>query len=245
MVTLEGAKFIVTRSMHGITRNIYFGLDDYEEVRFAQRFLKAGDYVVDCGANVGFYATVLSAIPGVEVLAIEPDEATFEVLQANLRLNARSERVHALRFAVGAIEEDVNLSVGRGPQNRVVKEGEVGTMQRVRMMRLDSLTKRRPTLLKVDVEGYELDVLRGGCELLGNDGCQALIVELGTNSLEYGIRAVEVADFLEKRGFSPFRYDVASNRLEEDRLVGRGRWNQIFINDKAAAERRMLGLHAE
>ncbi|HIE10370.1 MAG TPA: FkbM family methyltransferase [Kiritimatiellae bacterium] len=158
----------------------------------AARVIRPGDAVVDVGANIGFVAKIFSEMVGPTglVVAIEPVPATYRLLVHNLKwLGIRN--VVALCRAAGAERETVDMVMPTREDghvdiylSRVVKSGECvsrGHRLKVPAKPLDDLVAEarvdRPiSLVKIDVEGSEVDVIRGARRLLETHR-PALVVE--------------------------------------------------------------------
>jgi FkbM family methyltransferase len=143
------------------------------------RLLRPGLTVWDVGAHIGFF-TLLSARlvdPGGTVHAFEPMSANRERLEAGVRLNGAANVVvhdRAVAAVPGAGElhahEHTTMWSLRG-------SGQGG--ERVDVLTLDLLARELgpPDVVKIDVEGAEVDVLRGGADLLRGERRPALLVE--------------------------------------------------------------------
>jgi FkbM family methyltransferase len=115
----------------------------------------------DIGANVGFF-TVLAARRGGEVHAFEPDPANFKLLERHLSLNALT---GATAYEMAVSDRDGTAHFR--PDGSMGHLAEAGIP--VRTARLDTLMASgvaTPAVIKVDVEGAELEVLHGGSRLL-------------------------------------------------------------------------------
>jgi len=140
-----------------------------EQEVFAQ-LVPRGALVVEVGANIGGHTVDLSRMvgPDGEVHAFEPQRIVFQALCANLALN-QCTNVHAKQAAVGEksgtiavppLDPSVRNNFG-GLSLRGVAYGE-----NVPLLTLDSLDLPACHLLKVDVEGMEVEVLKGGEQLI-------------------------------------------------------------------------------
>ena len=125
--------------------------------------------IVDGGANVGYASLFLAdLIPEADVVAVEPGEATYEALLANV---AAEPRVTPIRAALWSHEEGVALDGGdAGSWSAHVSDGGATPSYR-----LDSVVAGVPNarllILKLDVEGAEAEVLRDAAPLLGDVPC--------------------------------------------------------------------------
>ena len=120
-----------------------------------QQALQSGDLFVDVGANVGSY-TIWAADLGAEVIALEPAEDTFALLLENIDLN--DYRAKTIQAAAGATCGSVRFTNGLDTVNRVAADGDV----QATMVTIDSVIGDRTVAgMKIDVEGFEIEVLRG------------------------------------------------------------------------------------
>ena len=155
----------------------YRGLREGYEPDFWRRFMSAvqpGDIIADVGAHIGLYTLGLAKRLGENgrVIAFEPDEKSFHALLHHLELNKVQASVQAVRAAVAAHDGRVSFTHDRDVENRIVVEDTLESSS-VPAITLDSFFEdRRLDILKVDVEGFEEDVLRGG-KLLLTDPCRA------------------------------------------------------------------------
>lgn len=151
--------------------------------------LVPGDVCVDVGANIGYFTLLASRLvgPSGHVYALEPSPAIQATLASNLELNAVI-NVTALDVAAGGTDGEAEFHEAHGRNRgasgfRLASE-QVGEEQenrtvRVQVRRLDSIVPTvhlaRLKLVKIDVEGYEVEVLRG-LEPLFLRGARPLIV---------------------------------------------------------------------
>jgi FkbM family methyltransferase len=167
---------------------------------FYRRYLRRDDTVVDVGANVGTLTLAAAALVGTlgAVWSIEAHPRTYRYLLENVALNARR-NVMPLHAAAGDRRAVISFSDGRlDDQNRVDEGGPLA----VKVERLDDLVPaRRVQLLKIDVEGYELFVLRGARTLL--DGTDCVYFECAERAYRrYGYAVTDVVALLEQKGFT-------------------------------------------
>jgi FkbM family methyltransferase len=155
-----------------------------------RRLLSPGDVVIDIGANIGYHTLLAAKLVGTSghVYAIEPGAGAFAALTVNVALNDLS-NVTALPVAAGADESEAILDDrpwGHSLHSFVRREGESreprveGSPIRVRpvaaVVQPEHLARLR--LIKVDVEGYDLEVLQGLLPLYAAGARPALVIEL-------------------------------------------------------------------
>jgi FkbM family methyltransferase len=174
------------------------------DTSFLSGYLRAGDIVIDAGANVGFLTLCASLCVADEghVHSIEAHPRTAEYLRRNVVLNARQNvTVHAV--ALGAEAGEIGLSdFDIDDQNRVTDQGGVN----VGVVRLDDLLSDVGSvkLLKIDVEGYELEVFRGGRRVLERTDC-VYFESWDEHCRRYEWTAADVIDYLRECGFVVLR----------------------------------------
>jgi FkbM family methyltransferase len=185
-----------------------------EDEDFVWTVLRDGDRSIDAGANIGHLTLVASRRVGSngEVIAVEAHPQIFGYLEANVDLN-RASNVQAVHCALGAESGEVAFTSRRSDdQNYISSDGAV----RVRMRTLDDIVKPgQIRLLKLDVEGYELPVLRGAQRTLSDT--QIVYCELTKNNCSrFGYEPEEIERFLLGAGFVFVRRDAG----DEPRVTG-------------------------
>jgi FkbM family methyltransferase len=157
-----------------------------------QRFLNPGDLFVDVGANVGLHTIAAArAMQGIgKIIAFEPFEVTKRLLEKTAWINGFSEMVEVHHAAVShqSGHEELFLGATSGHHSLYASEGphQFPSVQ-VPTVRLDDVIGKDDavSLLKIDVEGAELDVIRGAVEVIRNNPDLALIVEFGASHLKH------------------------------------------------------------
>ncbi len=160
---LRGKRWIIGSSVHGCWLGHY---EKQKQLLFAKN-VKSGMVVYDIGANVGFYTLLSSHLvgPAGKVLAFEPVPRNVKFLERHLRLNGIKNAAIVAK-AVGLENSFAKFDVGSSCcQGRVCEQGKLD----VEVIRLDSLVSNdylTPDIIKMDIEGGELDALLGGEQLL-------------------------------------------------------------------------------
>lgn len=158
----------------------------------------------DVGANVGSYS-LLAAARGAAVVAFEPMFENFSTLCRNLALNGLLDRVIPLQVALAAQDGMAWLHLAdlqSGAASHVISDSPKKTTfhkMLIRMEAADGLMQRcglpAPHMIKLDVDGGELDVLKGMAWALQHAGLRALMIELDYR------QDAEVITWLDEQGW--------------------------------------------
>jgi len=152
--------------------------------------LAPGDLVLDVGANIGNHTLYLASV-GARVAAFEANAALAGPLQASVALNGFNDRVSVratgVGRAAGTARFDRLTPENLGGQALALGEGDIAVIA------LDSLSFDRPArMIKIDVEGMELDVLAGAEALIARDR-PLLYVECADASAFAAVAALSTA----------------------------------------------------
>jgi FkbM family methyltransferase len=148
-------------------------------------------WILDIGANIGDVSiAALNSFPNSNVICFEPVKETFERLSA--RLNQYRSRVFLFNYALSDREGEAEINIttfhgansliSQSKYHKVLNPGvrEI-SKQKVLMARLDDFSSKFPSqkidILKLDVEGYELNVLKGGYRFI-SENVDTIIVEI-------------------------------------------------------------------
>lgn len=229
---IEGAKLIARNGMTGATGNIYCGLHEFVDMAFLLHILRPNDLFVDVGANVGSYTILASAVCGARSIAVEPDPWTVKSLQRNLDVNHLSDHVTVIQAASGAVSGTARFTVGNDTTNRVTNQGD-STTREVQVRTLDEiLTGLNPVLIKMDVEGYEPEVISGAAETLRRASLLAVITETAD---------AKVCTVLGEAGFLTVSYDPFQRKLhvESGGSHSQQSANTLFVRDPFSCNARL------
>ena len=154
--------------MTGATQQIYTGLSDFADCSLLLHLLREGDLFVDVGANVGVYTVLAAGALGARVVSIEPVPETFGKLCANLRVNNIVDKVAPHNIGLGRAEARLRFTANQDTTNHVIEdEAWSGPSILVPGSTLDAvLNGSTPVLIKIDVEGWESEVLAGAAATL-------------------------------------------------------------------------------
>jgi FkbM family methyltransferase len=239
---VNGTKLSVRAGMHGATKNIYLGLDEYRAMTFVAHFLRPGELFADVGANVGTFTVLASGVVGARTKAFEPSPDAANDLRANIGLNRLESLVEVRAIALGDTAGEIGFTTGLGPMNHVLRDAE--SSQQVQTSTLDAEFPVAPTLLKLDAEGFEGAILEGGRRTLASPALLALVVEITEHCQRYGVTPSELFDRIVRFGFVPVHYDPLLRRLTPRSTSG-SRWSEeqttIFVRNVDAVTERLIG----
>lgn len=157
---LKGLRFNVDTASKSMR---LLGLDEREIAAETKKFAEQARWAMDIGANDGWYATYFASLPNIQhVVACEPGDGLHDSIRSNVALNAKIPpgKLELIRKFVSDKNDDQNVSI-------------------------DSMRSQivAPLLIKLDVDGGEMDVLRGAKQTLAEMDC-LLVVETHSPELE-------------------------------------------------------------
>ncbi len=209
LTTPKGTFTVDVRS--GLSRVAFDG--KYEEgIMRLLSDLRIGDgFVVNIGANIGFYAVHLARVfPTRRILAIEPNPEAFGLLKKNVVQNHLEERIDLVNACVSGSDEKVEFSIINGkPEYSSIGEivhasvqdqpTEVINVDSVRLT--DVLGEKKVALVFMDIEGAEEMVLRDSEEVLLRDR-PTILCECDTSLLQkFDTTSTQLIEYLERLGY--------------------------------------------
>ena len=192
--------------------NLSYSYEDELEVLF--RDSVEVDYtLIDCGANFGYWSVLISSAPygSHKAVAIEPSSQNFAKLANNAEINGN--RFEVMKCAIGASRGTARLSGTKHEAFSIAGDASGGG-EDVPVIALDNLLddgKVSPDgkyLIKLDVEGVEIEAIKGGTRLLQGDS--VLLCEEHGNDPNHTVSRY----ILEQTPLKLIVYDPRSNRLE-------------------------------
>jgi FkbM family methyltransferase len=203
----------ITRKL-GLNPIIYklvYGTNSYEEkfdTFFCSKILKS-HIVYDIGANIGHYSLIYSNLVGElgKVIAFEPSVTNFNQLIEQCK-QVKYDNIILVNAAIGAAPSKLFLSQGKDEigATSIMSQNENGLGNWIEVLPLDTVVLEYgiPNAIKIDVEGFELEVLEGGQNILSNDLVRVVGIEIHSEILNK--RGIEnchekIEKILMKHGF--------------------------------------------
>ena len=184
--TIYDVNLLIDDFSDHIERSIYY-LGTYEAgtISVLKKFLHLGDVFLDVGAHIGLFSCIVARLVGDSgiVYAVEPNAEAYDKLRENIRVN-KLQNVCALNVALGAEEGEARIfsDKDKSTASLICPENiRLGKQDQIHVTTVDKLIENGticvPTFMKVDVEGFELEVLKGARNLLSSSKAPMLCVE--------------------------------------------------------------------
>jgi len=185
---LRGCRWIVGAGVH----EVWIGTYERAKVSRVQASLRAGDVFYDVGAHAGIYSLAAARAVGDTgtIVAIEPNPINAAHFVRHMELN----RVKSVRLLSVAASDTVgSATFGRGPnsyEGRLQPQGQLA----VETIRLDDI-QPAATVIKIDVEGHEANVLRGAEHILDRNRPKVFVATHDPQSRAQCVQILEAHDY--------------------------------------------------
>lgn len=211
---VAGRGMLVRRGMTGATGNWYCGLDEMEDMGLVLHTLRPGELFLDVGANIGSYSILAAIGSGAKVIAVEPISETYACLSDNIRINDLSTLVTAHRIGLSDKTGSLFFTTDLDSVNHVLANGENANCQEIHVTTMDELLgEQTPVVIKIDVEGHEMSVLKGAEKTMSSPSLLAVIMELNGSGARYGISDSEIDLWMIQKGFRRCSYSPLNRQL--------------------------------
>jgi FkbM family methyltransferase len=237
---INGAKVIVRNGETGFTQNIYCGLHEFSEMAYLLHALRPEDLFVDVGANIGSYTILAGASVGAKVICFEPVPSTYERLITNIKLNLLEETVRPVNMGISNEIGTLLFTNDQDTMNHVISASESSDCVEVKVDKLDKLIEDDdPSILKIDVEGYETRVLEGAEIALTKESLHSIMIELNGSGGRYGFDETKIIQSLCEHGFLPYEYDPFNRSFHSLTTKNHSSSNTLFIRNLKDQENRI------
>jgi FkbM family methyltransferase len=217
------------------TENYFIGYErDFLDALLS--VMAAGDVLLDVGSSTGHFTIPIAKVVGNGgvVIAVEPQADARVQLEANLRLNGLS-NVQVLGMALGDARKEGRLAWGDGScpsllavskqdqESVLTTAGSDGKDSQVVSVEVgdEVMVRERlpiPQAVKIDVEGFEFQVIRGLSATLSNASCRLLCCEIHPAALHGGTTPQIIIEEVKSLGFKEI---VLTERLSQIHMIAR------------------------
>lgn len=184
--------------------------------------------IIDAGANIGSISKELNYwFPSAYIYAFEPVKSTFDLL---VQQTSKIRKIHPKQLALGANNEKIELALNpENTINSIKVKNLTHTLgkEEIQVIRLDEFIKKNKfgpvDILKIDVEGFEFEVLEG-CR---NIDINCILIEVGYEREPTKVHFSEVESYMERLGFQLCGiYEIMRN-LNDKRKIAYS--NNLYI----------------
>ncbi|WP_127128438.1 FkbM family methyltransferase [Pseudoflavitalea rhizosphaerae] len=234
----------VKKSIENVTglklyRKLPFGQDPIEDIRHIFREYRFTT-LFDVGAIIGQSARYFVAnVPGGNIYCFEPSAEAFGQLKEAMK---ERNNVQCFQQALGNCQGQVKMvNHERSDMNKIVQEDQGTGDSRTEMVAMDTLANfcqknkiPRISYLKIDTEGFDLEVLKSGSEMLERSAIDFIEVEVGMNPTnKHHVPIEEVKRYLESYGYYIFGvYEQVQEWITRKPFLRRV--NALFISEQLA-----------
>lgn len=175
--------------------------------------------IIDVGASFGTFPRIANTYyPGIKAYCIEMAKISFDILQKNI---SSYPNIKAFRLAIGGKRGSVNYNFDASfPEGAFVTKSK--TSETVKMSTLDSFVKnnrlKKVTLVKIDTEGHEFQVLLGAKQVLKMASCFIIETGLDRSNFEKVLKIMWDNNF-RLVNFGETNTDLVNNRVDSCDLV--------------------------
>jgi len=244
MSLISGSKRLVEK-LTGlkIYRRLPFGVNQFQDIKYLVKDFPI-ETILDVGANEGQTANqFIKFFPGARIFCIEPVSGTFQKLKNNVKANNVSFYHLALGSESGSFEIKTSFDNSNNTMNSLktpnpVNEGKEFKVEKVNVMTLDMFCKEQQvseiSYLKIDTEGFDLEVLKGGRSMLEQKKIGFIEVEAGMNpDNKYHVSFDDLKNYLESFDYYLFGvYEQFQEWIIKKPILRR--CNPVFISKSVA-----------
>jgi FkbM family methyltransferase len=220
----------------------HYGNNSFERVtsRIIKNLISKVDLFIDVGAHYGYYSLLAgSTNPKCKVIAFEPVSENFQILQRNIEVN-RLGNVAAVRQAVSNSERSMKMYKSTASDNcsfypvDIVPVLDQIDVQTTSLKKVLDLHRNERTLIKIDTEGHEMQVLRGFEDALRTREDIQFVIELNPQFLKFdGVEAETLIRKIDSLGYECYFLDDVGNCLYHPEDNGITSWN-TFLHEQTS-----------
>jgi FkbM family methyltransferase len=191
------------------------------------------------GENIGAFTILASKVVKSNSIAFEPLPNTADRLKDQIQINRINTIVDIRNMGVGNKEGSLYFTNNNDSMNKVSLLGEAENTTIVEVCTLDTvLSKENQYFFKIDVEGFEYNVIEGASEILSNNNVSAIIIELNGSGEEFGHSNEDIHKKLLSFGFVAIAYEPRGRNLTKLESYNKNGGNTIYVKDIAQISKR-------
>lgn len=198
---------------------LWYGFYEKDSILKWEQFIQDDSVVIDIGANIGYYTLIAANKAGKGwVHCFEPVTISYEALQQNIQLNHLT---NVTANAVGISNSEalqtyyISSADNRGMSGMKHPENFSGLVEKKQTITLDSYAIKnnlsRIDLIKIDIEGNELNALKGMQTILTQNRPALFIEVIKEHLTKFGTGIDEVYAFLQSYGYTPYKIGSGNN----------------------------------
>lgn len=210
-----------------LSRLIYDGFEK-EETDYLTSILSEGDTFIDVGANIGLFSLIASKIVGNNglVICFEPSPITFNRLVENVKLN-NLKNIDLRNIGLSNVKDELTFYMSDNgydawnsfaPSEDNKLENSIQVLVSTLDAELQNVEKSKIKLIKIDVEGWEKFVLKGGSEFFANYSPIVMVEFTEENTFNAGYAVHELYDIMKDLGYEWYTINKGELILETKRL---------------------------
>jgi FkbM family methyltransferase len=209
-----------------LSKLIYEGNFELDEISFVNNTLKDGDVFIDIGSNIGLFSLIASNLVGRngKVISFEPSPKTFKRLEENIELN-ELQNVKLNNIGLSDKKGTLKLHVSENGHdawdtfatdiNNIKYQNSIEVNINTLDNEIENIGVNNIKLIKIDVEGWEKFVLLGAIETIKKFSPILLIEFTAENTENAGYNVLEIYDIVTNLGYRWYRYKKNKLKLEE------------------------------
>ncbi|MFN8255584.1 MAG: FkbM family methyltransferase [Bacteroidales bacterium] len=192
--TIHGNRMLLNINDVGISKELILtGIHEKNSTAYFKTIIKEGMQIGEFGANIGYYALLASNLVGNngKIYAFEPSPVNFKELEQNIALNKKESYFNLINKGIGAENTVMKFYIStKGNMSSFIEREESGEIKNievidVQVIKADDYFKDKPLdFVRMDVEGFETDIIKGMHEILSRPGKPAgLFIEVHSELL--------------------------------------------------------------
>ena len=188
---------------------VYTNLPEYYEMKLLNHLLRKDDTFIDVGEGIGDYSLIAaSKLDKGKVYAFEPDDRANKIFKENINLNDFGNKISLNISVVSDLLGEVYFTKERESEVSHISYNKSGVKRK--SVTLDAFVKKnnigKVKILKIDVEGAEMKVLKGARKSLNDNRIDTLIIEVNKKMKDFGYITNQLFSFLKNLNYKTYKY---------------------------------------